>query len=132
MNGPEWVLDSNIIVDFLRGDQRIATFWRDRVRGQKTAVSQITRMELLSVPGLTREAEGEIQRLLQHLQVVGIDSLVENAAVALRRERHLKLPDAIIAATAKVLNCPLVTGDAELARKVDTAIRVLNPYAPVA
>ncbi|NCO33916.1 MAG: type II toxin-antitoxin system VapC family toxin [Armatimonadetes bacterium] len=127
MNGIERILNTNVVVDFLDGDETVVAFWRDRVQGRKAAVSQITRMELLSAPGLTPDAETEIRRLLQGLRVIGIGAAVEEKAVRLRREYRLKLPDAIIAATAEVLDWPLVTADEELARRLSPRVNVLNP-----
>ena len=63
------ILDTNVIIDFLRGDDRVLDFWRKRVNGRRVAVSQITRMELLSVSGLTESATANIQGLLQGLSV---------------------------------------------------------------
>ena len=89
-------------------------------------MSQIIRSELLSAPRLTPEAEARIQELLQTLQVIGIGVSVEGKAVEGRREYRLKLPDAIIAATAEVLGCPLVTADQELVRKLASRLEVVN------
>lgn len=111
MNGIECVLDTSVVIDFLDGKERVGAFWRDWVQGRKVAVSQITRMELLSAPRLTPDAETQVQDLLQTLRVIGIGVAVEGKAVGVRRECRLKLPDAIIAATAEVLGCPLVTAD---------------------
>lgn len=41
---------------------------------------------------------------------------VENAVISLRCKRRIKLPDAIIAATANVFNLHLLTLDKELAK----------------
>ncbi len=45
------------------------------------------------------------------LTVLPIDPEVERAAIAIRRGIRLKLPDAIITATAWVINAVLVTRD---------------------
>lgn len=43
------------------------------------------------------------------MRVVPIDGLIVEAAAQIRRETRLKLPDAVILATARVLDLPLVT-----------------------
>ena len=101
------VLDTNVIIDFLRGDERILDFWRKRVSGHRVAVSQITRMELLSAPGITLSDQASIKDLLRGFCVEGVSDAVEERAVTLRRDCRIKLPDAIIAATASLLRVPL-------------------------
>lgn len=43
--------------------------------------------------------------------IVGAGREVRRYAIDFRRQKRLKLPDCIIAATAAYLNMPLVTGD---------------------
>ena len=63
-------------------------------------VSVITEMELLSYPTLDSAAESQIRSFLSEVTVVGLTRPVIDLAIRLRREQALKLPDAVIAATA--------------------------------
>jgi predicted nucleic acid-binding protein len=45
----------------------------------------------------------------QPFAVIELGSTIGGIAAAIRRERRLKLPDAVILATARHLGCPLVT-----------------------
>jgi len=56
----------------------------------------------------------EIQRLLSKFHVILLDEQIEEATIALRRRARLKLPDAIIAATAHVQGLTLLTLDERL------------------
>lgn len=78
------------------------------------AVSQITRIELLSFPLLTDEDEAEILRFLSAVTVLPLDGKVESTAISLRRRARMKLPDAIILATAQVHGLALLTLDERL------------------
>jgi predicted nucleic acid-binding protein len=60
----------------------------------------ITEMELLSYPTLDSAAESQIRSFLSEVTVVGLTRPVIDLAIRLRREQALKLPDAVIAATA--------------------------------
>ena len=71
-------------------------------------------MELLGFPGIT-SAEGLlIQQKLAQLTHLAITASVEDIAIRLRRIRKVKLPDAIIAATALSVGAELITFDRQL------------------
>jgi hypothetical protein len=78
-------------------------------------VSVITEIELLSYPSLSPDEETQIRDFLTKITVVGIESNIKELAITLRKQYRLKLPDAIIAATAQSLNVTLFTNDARLA-----------------
>lgn len=77
----------------------------------KTAVSQITRMELLGYPKLTDDEDQAIRAFLAACQIRLLDEQIEAQAIRLRRHGTFKLPDAIIAATALSGALRLVTLD---------------------
>jgi predicted nucleic acid-binding protein len=77
-------------------------------------------MEILSKPDHTPESEARATNFLDKLMVVPIIDTIELEAIRIRREGlpRPKLPDAIVAATAVVLNEKLVTADEKLSRLV--------------
>ncbi|UBF29345.1 type II toxin-antitoxin system VapC family toxin [Kovacikia minuta CCNUW1] len=77
-------------------------------------VSIITEMELLSYPSLSPTEEQQIRSFLAQMVIVRIDDPIKNAAITLRKQHRLKLPDAIIAATAQSLSALLLTNDLKL------------------
>jgi predicted nucleic acid-binding protein len=117
MSGINWLLDTNIVIGLLKQQAAtIALVESQKIELSKSAVSQITRMELLGFPGLADEDERAILGFLQNCQVLFIDEAVERAAIRLRRAGLCKLPDAIIAATAQVHQLSLLTLDERLAK----------------
>ena len=103
------LLDTNVVLYFLGG--RLA---HPLPLGQYF-VSVITEIELLSYPSLSPDEETQIRDFLTKITVVGIESNIKELAITLRKQYRLKLPDAIIAATAQSLNVTLFTNDARLA-----------------
>jgi predicted nucleic acid-binding protein len=81
-------------------------------------VSIITEMELLSYPTLSLTEEQQIRNFLSQLLIMGIDDSIKTMAINLRKQHRLKLPDAIVAATAQSLNALLLTNDLELSNIV--------------
>jgi hypothetical protein len=79
-------------------------------------VSVISEMELLSYPSLDDVALAHIRRFLSEVTVVELTEEIRELAIDLRRRHALKLPDAIIAATALSHQAELVTNDTKLLR----------------
>lgn len=71
-------------------------------------------MELLGYPGITPDEESLILKRFDFLNYQPINTAIENMAIHLRRTHRLKLPDAIIAATALTLQAELLTYDRQL------------------
>ena len=113
MNGHKYVFDTNAIVYYLQNRPEWVNFI-DGTPMTKRVASVVTRIELLSYPGLTANDEDRVRRFLAGLRVVPLDETIETAAIALRRAARLKLPDAVIAATALSLGATLITGDQRL------------------
>ena len=71
-------------------------------------------MELLGFPGITSAEEVLIQAKMASLIYLPITSAVEDLAIRLRRTRRVKLPDAIVAASALDAGAELLTFDQQL------------------
>ena len=103
--GLNFVLDTNIVLYFL-GGQLAETLPEGRY-----FVSVITEMELLSFPHLTYEEETQIRHFLSDISILPLTPSVKDKAIELRRGHTLKLPDAIIAASALTVDAELLTND---------------------
>jgi predicted nucleic acid-binding protein len=76
--------------------------------------SIITEIELLSFANLSLQEEQIIIKQLAQIPVFGLTDKIKQKTIFLRRQYHLKLPDAIIVATALVENLLLLTNDSKL------------------
>jgi hypothetical protein len=102
------LLDTNIALYLLGG--RLASPLPPGDYG----VSVITQMELLSWPSLTTEETKRVNAFLSTLTLCDLTPAARVRAISLRREERLKLPDAIICATALELGVEPWTNDARL------------------
>jgi predicted nucleic acid-binding protein len=89
-------------------------------------VSVITEMELLSWPSLTSEEETRVNAFLSSETVCDLIPAIRIRAVQLRRDERLKLPDAIVCATAMENGAELWTNDARLAKISGLACRSVS------
>ena len=116
-SGIDHLLDTNVVIGLLKGHApAVALAQSAGLVLDRAAVSQITRMELLGFPAIAPEEELAALAFLTQCGVLGISGEIEALAITLRRSGGLKLPDAIIAATAKVIGAKLLTMDERLVR----------------
>lgn len=99
------VFDTNILVDYLVGSEAAeAELARYRVR----IVSIITVIELMVGARNARE-EASIRGFLSSFQVLELSNEIAQEAIAIRKQLRLKIPDAIVYATARTQGCLLVS-----------------------
>ena len=116
MSGIKYLLDTNFIIGILKSNPVVlADMSARQVLVGECAYSAITRMELLGFPGITREEELLIRQKLAKITYLPLTSATEDLAISLRQTRTVKLPDAIIAATALCFGLELLTLDKRLA-----------------
>ena len=107
MSGNSYVLDTNIISFFLKGDTNLLPYFNFT----SIHISFITELELKSMPALSKQDTDTLNSFLKTCVVSDINSGIKDTAIAFRKDYKLKLPDAIIAATAFYLGYKLVTAD---------------------
>ena len=99
------VLDTNILVDYLNGVEKAR---HEIARYERPLISIVTWMELQI--GSRTEAEADVIDLfLREFRVIEITRQVARRAVEIRRRTRVRLPDAIIWATAQMESAQLVT-----------------------
>jgi len=57
-------------------------------------------MELLSYPMIMPDDENILRNFLNSIDIIEMNDVIKEKAISLRKEYHLKLPEAIICATA--------------------------------
>lgn len=98
------VFDTNIVIDALNG---VIAADDEYGRYNRVFISRITWMEVLVG---VQDDEAQVRDFLDtHFEIIPLDLAVAERAVHLRRAYHLRLPDAIIWATAHIYDAVLVT-----------------------
>jgi predicted nucleic acid-binding protein len=115
------LFDTNILIDYLSG---IPLARLEMERYSDRAISVITWMEVMA--GTTSADEKQVRAFLLTFSILPLTSEVAEQAVGLRRERKIKLPDAIIQATAQVEDRLLITRNTRDFPSRDPSIRI--PY----
>lgn len=101
------LFDTNILIDYLRG---IAQARQECDRCSDRAVSIISWMEVMA--GSTPDNEADARSFLLNFSTLPLDAKIAERAFLLRRANRIKLPDAIIQATAEGSARVLITRNA--------------------
>lgn len=111
-----FLLDTNVILGLLKGAAEIEQLEEMKnASSDECAYSAITRIELLGFPGLGADDDRTIRDLLDNFLYLPVTRQIEDIAIALRRQpKKVKLPDALILATANAHGLRLVTLDEDL------------------
>jgi predicted nucleic acid-binding protein len=115
------LFDTNILIDYLNAVPQART---ELQRYTEKAVSIITWMEVMV--GAAGDVEAATRSFLAAFDVIALDREIAARAVNLRRDHHIKLPDAVIWATAQTQAMLLVTRNTRDFTASDPGVRM--PY----
>jgi predicted nucleic acid-binding protein len=122
MNGNNIVADTSLLVNFFNGVEPAGKI----LKGQHIWVSAITEIELLSYSALTKKQTKIIRSFLDECMISELSPPIRRIAIDVRKKQKLKLPDAVIAATALYLDFPLITMDNDFEKVKDLNAIVLQ------
>ncbi|MEM6435888.1 MAG: type II toxin-antitoxin system VapC family toxin [Cyanobacteria bacterium P01_D01_bin.115] len=119
MSGTKFLLDTNIVIGLIKGNEAALSLLQQHdAQPQTSGYSFITRIELLGYPALDEQEAHSVTAVLDTMQSFPMTVAIEDLTIQIRRQHALKIPDAIIAATAKVNNLTLLTLDQQLANRM--------------
>jgi predicted nucleic acid-binding protein len=123
------LIDTNVLIHALAGDADAQTLVRiDAAIADNARYSVVTRMELLGWSGHTTDTRRETEALLSQLNQIALTPAVVAAVIDIRSRIAIKLPDAIIAASALVENVPLMTRDTGAFKHIPGLV-LIDPFA---
>ena len=120
MSGIKYLLDTNIIIGMYEHSADVIRLFECKyIAIDECAYSSITRMELLGFPAITTNEIKIISSLLSQMTQLNIERTIEDKTIHLKQQHRIKLPDAIILATAINHNIELITLDKKLSNKLE-------------
>lgn len=123
MSGVKYIFDTNVIINLSKDNNYLDQFLNSN---DKVNISVITYIECLGFDFLNTQEENLIKLLFEGFRVINLEKTIIQKTVDLRKVYKIKLPDAIIAATAIVNNWPLVTANVKDFEKIQ-GLKLVNP-----
>ena len=119
-------MDTNVVIGFF--DTTLPPAGQRFVLGLVPAISVITQIELFASPNSSSD---ELLRLKQFVEAATIFNVIDDAIVqqtiAVRLQKKIKMPDAIIAATALAHGLTLLTRNTKDFKQL-AGLSVINPF----
>jgi len=126
MNGNKKILlDTNVLI--FASKQQLK--WQELLADYDAFyVSVISYMEVFGYSFKNLEEKKLLENLFSHLHITHLDSKIAEEVIHIRRNapRKIKLPDAVILATSRTLNIPLLTDDWDDFLGISENAQILN------
>ena len=123
MSGNKKVLDTNIVLYLLAGDNTIADF----LQGVEAYVSVVTELELIGYPDINSKELKSIKSFLEDCTIVGISEPIKEIYIDLRKKYRLKMGDDVAAATAIYLGLPFISADKDFTKVTELNFAFYTP-----
>lgn len=123
--GQGYLIDSNSLIDFFNN-----ALPEDGVQlliNIEPRISIITQIEVFSKRGLDIGEIEKIQEFMNTATTYEVNKMVAEQAINIRLRYKVKLPDAIIAATAVCYNLALVTRNVSDFKNI-AGLEIINPH----
>ena len=105
-----YLLDTNAVIYYVKEESSVVATIEDiYTQNIPVYLSVITQAELFAFPQLSDEEAKRIEKFLQSLSIIPMDSQIARLTGSIRKKYELKIADSVIAATAIFTNSKLLT-----------------------
>lgn len=117
MNGTKYLLDTCTLIGLHKQTaESLQLLNQQKVQLSECAISIITYIEFIGFYGVDKSTTKQLKQIAQHLKCYVICDDIRDLTINIRQQHKIKLPDALILATAKTHNLQLLTLDEKLQR----------------
>jgi hypothetical protein len=124
MNGNSVLIDSNVVIDLILNKIELNEIL---VHYNQISVSFITYIEVLGYSFKNDQEKNITTQLMHHLKVIYPNEKITEWVIEYRQIKKIKIPDAIILATAQFLEIPLITSDLGDFSNIDPKVTIIKP-----
>jgi len=122
-----YLIDTNVIIDFLAGKlPKKSSSFINSIIDKKPNISVISKIELL-VYNTTGKDYKLLTDFVKDCNVFQLNEDIISSIIDIRKKYKIKLPDAILTATALVERFELITRNILDFNKVE-GLKIINPY----
>src|SRR5262245_37252676 len=114
-----YILDTNAVIYYLKEESEVVSIIEDiYTKNLPVYVSAMTEAELFAFPQVSDEETEQIEKLLQSVSIIPMDSQIARLTGSLRKKYQIKIADSVIAATALFTGTRLLTRNVNDFKKV--------------
>ena len=114
-----YLLDTNAIIYYVKDENEVVSIIEDiYTKNVPVYVSAMTEAELFAFPEMSDEETERIEKFLQSVSIIPMDSQVARLTGSIRKKYQLKIADSVIAATALFTGTQLLTRNVNDFKKV--------------
>ena len=124
MNGNKGLLDSNVIIDASKGIVSIQDIVYEYDYLYTSIISYI---ETLGYNYIDSDEKEIVTQILNSIEIVDINKEIADIAIDYRKIKKIKLPDALVLATARYLKADLLTSDISDFQNIDESVNIVGP-----
>ena len=127
--GIKYIWDTNTVIYYLQQQFPLSAenFMDSLVTEARPVISVITEIELLCWKSATKKDMEVLHNFIGDALIVELEQPIKYKTADIRKKHKIKLPDAIIAATALVYELTLVTPNASDFKNIE-GLQVVNPW----
>jgi predicted nucleic acid-binding protein len=126
--GTRFLLDTNTVIYYTKNDlSNNATEFLDLQISKGVLLSVVSEIELLGWNASNEEEATTIESFVLGSDIIQLTRPIVSKTIEIRKTRKIKLPDAIIAATAIVHDLTLVSRNDSDFKKISD-LKYLNPF----
>ena len=100
----------------------------EQILNDENSISIITKIEVLGFQFLNNDERDLLLAICNELKVIRLTDLIAEETINIRQSYRIKLPDALIYATALVENVPLLTNNIKDFISIDRGVKLINPF----
>lgn len=105
-----FTFDTNVIIYYLKGDKKVSSQIEEVLNDSSSIyISTITEVELFGFSKITEKEAYQIEKILETVSIIPLDSRIARMAARIRQLYKLKIADSVIAATVLFTGSVLVT-----------------------
>lgn len=121
------LIDTNAVIDYLGNKlPRTGNNFLNQIVDTLPQVSVISKIEILGY-NAPESSQQLLTEFMDDVIVIGLSDEIVNQTIVIRKAYKIKLPDAIIAATAMSNNLTLVTGNVADFKMIK-GLSLINPW----
>lgn len=125
MNGTKGILDSNVIIFFSKRKIDIESLYS---KYAELCVSIVSYIEVYAYEFEDAEERELIDRFFENVEIIDVNKEIADQTIIYRKDKtkKIKLADAIIIATAKIIEADLITDNIVDFQGIDASVSIVG------